>query len=93
MCEGEEGGGVDRQGRYAEQSERKKREGCGVIFKSTRRGGAGVHCVRVHVAVWSNSGGSGREWEGRDKRRKWGMGGGGRDVWCGIGEDRREHEQ
>lgn len=38
--------------------------------------------------VRSHSGG-GRE--GRDKKRKWGMGG--LDMWWEIGEDRWEHEE
>lgn len=47
------------------------------------------HSIYVHICVESHGGGGGgrvRKWQGRDKMRKWGMGGG---QWLVEGKERR----
>lgn len=65
-------------------------EGKGRGEVQEHQGGAGRSACVCMFACGVGRGG--REREGRDKKRKWGMGGG-QVMWWGIGDDSREHEQ
>lgn len=76
----------------------KKREGCGAGTTEYARvcmRARWLHSIYVHICVWSRGGGRGgggreraRKWQGRDKMRKWGMGGGS-GWWRGRGENKK----
>ena len=75
-------GGVDRQGRYAEQSERKKKGGVWGYFQERQEGGCGGAlraCACCRVEQWW------REWEGiGGEGQEKGNGGWGRGETCGV---------
>lgn len=68
-------GGADRQGRYAERSERQKGEGWGCAggVQERRGGGECARCIRVHVWVWSHCRGREGGTEGTTRRGNGGL--------------------